>query len=569
MGGFVLKLKLWWETADRTQRMVAIGGSAFLALMIAITTMFPQCDPTWPSLFGGLADSADQGMVVSELEKDGITAEADAQGNIMVATDKVVEAKIKLATAGKLPSSNQYSDAQFAALGMMTTPQVEKERLKNILEGRISETLTGITGITGAAVHLVLAEDSPFIKDAKPATASISITEKADGSVSPEQGQVIATLVANSVPGLSMNNVAVLNNRMEMLFDGSNMSSAHGRASQKLQAETLEGNRRARDLQSTLDSVFGSGAAIAKVNLTLDFDETSVITDDNVPTKAVAAKTEEKMTGGKPATPILGAPGTGGGADGKEYSRTETQNEMFVKGIHQESHPAGGKVLTEAVSVIFNSAKADPSLTPDPTKPVDPKLALQDPKPELVADMKTKLTSIVGGFLGSPDEGKTLPKDVTLTVTPVKFDTTASKAMEVAAGSAKSSQLMQQIISMLPIAALLLVGFLVMKSIGKFTGGTTMALAGGSSLPVPYSPSALPGSVDGLRVVDRTGGEGGSSSGFGGFADQGDDESDAQLASIKGISRKVNVPLEQIKKMSSDRPETVAMLIKGWLLEER
>ena len=48
-----------------------------------------------------------------------------------------------------------------------------------------------------------------------------------------------------------------------------------------------------------------------------------------------------------------------------------------------------------------------------------------------------------------------------------------------------------------------------------------------------------------------------------------EDEAEAQLAAIKGISRKVNVPLEQIKKMSSDRPETVAMLIKGWLLEER
>jgi len=46
-------------------------------------------------------------------------------------------------------------------------------------------------------------------------------------------------------------------------------------------------------------------------------------------------------------------------------------------------------------------------------------------------------------------------------------------------------------------------------------------------------------------------------------------EAEAQLAAIKGISRKVNVPLEQIRKMSSDRPETVAMLIKGWLLEER
>jgi hypothetical protein len=132
--------------------------------------------------------------------------------------------------------------------------------------------------------------------------------------------------------------------------------------------------------------------------------------------------------------------------------------------------------------------------------------------------------------------------------------------------------MMQQIISMLPIAALLFVGFLVMKSIGKFSKGTSMAIVGGGSLPVPYNQSALPGSSgDLLRAVDRVGGGdgGGQFARSGGDGGGDDDESDAQLASIKGISRKVNVPLEQIKKMSSDRPETVAMLIKGWLLEER
>jgi flagellar M-ring protein FliF len=181
MGGFVLKLKLWWETADRTQRMVAVGGGAFLIIMIAVTSMFAM-RPHMSLAFGGLSP-ADQGMVISELEKDGIAAEPDEHGDIMVPSDKVTEAKVKLATAGKLPSSNQYSDEALSKLGMMDTPEVEKERLKTILEGRLSDTICGVDGISSAAVHIVLAEQSPFAREAKPATASITVTDRAGSTV--------------------------------------------------------------------------------------------------------------------------------------------------------------------------------------------------------------------------------------------------------------------------------------------------------------------------------------------------------------------------------------------------
>jgi flagellar biosynthesis/type III secretory pathway M-ring protein FliF/YscJ len=38
---------------------------------------------------------------------------------------------------------------------------------------------------------------------------------------------------------------------------------------------------------------------------------------------------------------------------------------------------------------------------------------------------------------------------------------------------------------------------------------------------------------------------------------------------IDDIPDKVNIPLEQIKKMSIQKPDAVANLIKTWILEER
>ena len=37
---------------------------------------------------------------------------------------------------------------------------------------------------------------------------------------------------------------------------------------------------------------------------------------------------------------------------------------------------------------------------------------------------------------------------------------------------------------------------------------------------------------------------------------------------IKAIRARINVPLEQIKHMAKTKPESVAMLLKGWMMED-
>ena len=87
-------------------------------------------------VFLGL-NAVDQGSVLNELNKDGIPAEVNDRGDVTVASDKVSEARIKLAVAGKLPATSGFGDEALAKLGIMDTPAVEKERLKTILEGRL------------------------------------------------------------------------------------------------------------------------------------------------------------------------------------------------------------------------------------------------------------------------------------------------------------------------------------------------------------------------------------------------------------------------------------------------
>ena len=180
------------------------------------------------------------------------------------------------------------------------------------------------------------------------------------------------------------------------------------------------------------------------------------------------------------------------------------------------------------------------------------------------------MQAIVDGYLGVLKADATHFKS---TVTPVTFDTSAAKAATDAQSSAGTQQRIQQIISMLPIVApALAVGFLVMKSVGKFSKGPSLALPGGGTMAFNPAPAALPVSAaEAIRMAERSPDDANLQQLARQMTEAGlsEDEAEAQIAAIKGISRKVNVPLEQIRKMSSDRPETVAMLIKGWLLEER
>ncbi|MHB8635275.1 MAG: flagellar basal-body MS-ring/collar protein FliF [Fimbriimonadaceae bacterium] len=535
MGGLVIKLRQWWDTADRAQRTVTIGGGAFLALMVAVTVMFATRPHLTPAFIG--LNAVDQASVVAELQKDGFSPEVDERGDVLVPSDKVQDARIKLAAAGKLPATSGFGDEALAKLGVFDTPDVEKERLKTILEGRLDETIQSVDGIGSAQVHIVLADKSSFVRDKKPATASVCISEQAGSSIGKAQAQAIATLVANSTPDLSINNVSVVNNRMEMLWDGTQMDTSEGAINAKLDAEVSEARRREAELQALLDPAFGPQAVIAKVNLELDFDDKVTDTNTYDPVKIQSAKTTESM--GEGATPPAGAapitPGSG------KYTMDQSKFDTYANQTTQHIKPVGGTLKSMAIDVIVDSQKV--------TNPDD-------------------VQKIVDGYLGS----KKGQPGFTSTVTPVKFDTTAAAAAKKAQDSVGSQQRMQQIISMLPVAALLIVGFLVMKSVGKMSRMTTMALPGGGTLAINTGPAALPASAaEAIRMAERAPNDANLQQLAKQMTDAGlsEDEAEAQIAAIKGISRKVNVPLEQIRKMSSDRPETVAMLIKGWLLEER
>lgn len=532
MGGIFLRIRTWWETADRTQKVVTIFGSAFLVILLAGTFIFAS-RPKMALLYGGLTPS-ELGRVVQEVQRLGIEVDYDLAGNVRVPSDKVAQAQATLAQNGASPSSGHLGSEGLEKIGFGTPQRVEDARLAAIGEGELAKTIEKMSGVAAARVFLSPGKKSSFAAEDEPATASIFVTQKSGGELGPEQAKSIAQMVSRSATGLTMRNITVVNQDGQTLFDGEDEEGKMGGFATKGDAEYAEAKRVKRELQQAMDRAFGAGNTLLTCRIEMDMDVTSIKKDTPIASEnpVTTASTKETMAPDK--TSGTAAASTVGKDVG--YSG-EIKHEDFGQGmIHEERTPAKGKVLSMALSAFVNS-EAKSVKSADVQKFLDSYIA-----PMKVGASAEKFTSNV---ISTP------------------FDKKAANDMKQATDAAASSNRMQQIFSLLPIVALVAVAFLVLKALGKAAKASTNVVV-----------QALPdGRIAGGQLALAAGSPGVNAAG--GSAHVGNEAlariQEAHLqdeVEVGSIVDRLNVPLEQIKKMSHEKPTVVAMLLKSWLMED-
>ncbi|MEQ1934532.1 MAG: flagellar M-ring protein FliF C-terminal domain-containing protein [Fimbriimonadaceae bacterium] len=506
MGALLLKLRTWWETADRTQRAVTLFGGTFLVFLLFGTYYFAS-KPKMVMIYGGLT-SAEAGTIQGEIRKMNIPVDSDAQGNVFVPSAMVNEVQSKLALAGKAPTSGHLGNEELGKFNAFMPPSVEAERLKAMLEGELARTIESIDGVSGARVHITLGDKTPFAQNKKPASASVMVHEKSGMGIGAEQARAIAMLVARGTTGLTPENVFVVDSAGRSLYDGSSNSSLTTKANEKVTTETAEAQRRERDLQAAFDASFGAGSTLVKVNLVMDFDkQTQSSVKVNPKDKPIfEERTKETLKPTTATTPDASAPYDG------EKNRTEFASDR----IQTDTEKAVGSISEMSIAVLVNTDKVKDS-----------------------APVQAFLKSYIAA---NPE--------ATATVTEAKFDTSAAVEAKKSADAAVSQNKMQQIFSFLPIGALLLVGFMVMKSLAKTAKSQTVRVQALSDGTIMHGPS-LSASNEHQRTIAKF-----------------DDAEVLQEQALAELKERVNLPLEQLKKMATARPDSVALLIKSWMLEE-
>ncbi len=194
---------------------VMIGIAASVALGIAVV-LWSQT-PSYSVLYANMAPK-DATEVIAALDQNGIQYKInDSTGAVMVASGKLQEARMKLAGQG-LPHSNSMGyEILQQETGFGTSRALEAARFHRALEGELARTISTLSNIESARVHLATPKQSVFVRKKNDPSASVVLKLYSGRVLDKGQVAAIVHLVASSVPELDAGRITVVDHKGNLL----------------------------------------------------------------------------------------------------------------------------------------------------------------------------------------------------------------------------------------------------------------------------------------------------------------------------------------------------------------
>lgn len=213
------------------RKLIALALTFALVVGLVSAAAYYLSRPNFEVLYAGL-DREDVSRIGSALKSSGISFDVNPEGNaISVPYGQTSQARMLLAERGLPQSANAGYELfdKVGALGLTSFMQ-EVTRVR-ALEGELARTIQLIRGVKAARVHIVMPDEGSFRRAKQASSASVIIrTEGPDDS---SAAQAIRHLVASSLPGMTVDQVTVLNT------DGMILSSSDGEANDAIPVKTL------------------------------------------------------------------------------------------------------------------------------------------------------------------------------------------------------------------------------------------------------------------------------------------------------------------------------------------
>ncbi len=354
-------------------RLAAIvGATVGVALALAFIIMRVSAEPM-TLLYADLALKDGQDLT-ARLDQDGVKYDVRESGgavSIYVPRDEAVSLKLKLAGDGFVAQQRGVGYEIFDeqdALGT-TSFQQNINRLR-ALEGEIARTISTITGVRSARVHLVLPERELFSREKDVATASIVVD--APAGLDKRSVRAIVNFTASATPGLSPARVTVLDSAGDLLAsgqEGDDPLAASGGVDERINATEARIRRTVEDI---VGRIVGPENLRVQVAADIDFSrvtETANIIDPDSQTVLSATTVEDASNSSDPALTRGVTVGNqlpeaqivdplGATTATSTARRTEeTTNYEMTRTVRNEVHEAGG-VKRLSVAVALNLATA-------------------------------------------------------------------------------------------------------------------------------------------------------------------------------------------------------------------
>jgi flagellar M-ring protein FliF len=547
---FFARLKAGAEALSGKQ-LVSLS-LAFLAVVgLTIGSAYWLNTPNYGVLFSDM-DSESAASVIAKLKEQKVSYVIDDGGRtIRVPTTRVDELRLVLAGQG-MPGSGHIGFEIFDKTAFGVTDFLEHVNYRRALEGELARTISTISEVAGARVHIAMPQPSLFSGRDQPTKASVILKLRNKSQLAPTTVAAITGLVSASVESLKPEAVVIIDNFGRPLSRTEDPDDVAGAVGIERQ-QRIEGELSSRVI-NLLEPIVGSGRVRVNVSAKLNSDTNEETEEKWDPTPVVRSQ----------QTVTQSANGAAGGAQGVAGSRTnlppdpskpeatatatltnvptgaahtaETTNYEVSKLTRHSLQPRGD-ITKLSVAVLLDDDHAVAAQSGDQQEPPQPAAAKARTPEEI-----QKIHGLVAAAVGfDADRGDQLTvENIAFEETPI--ETVAAPGIWQRFGP----QVMEavRVIGIVALGALALFGVIrpmVKGSLAAGTPGTAIAKSGAVAV-------AKPG-VGGARTVQDL-----------------EAEMDAQL-SVAGPQR-MPVLTKRMAALTQREPENAAHLLRTWLAED-
>lgn len=527
---YLVPVKDFWVNLPSKKKKIALFCLAGI-LLISVVLVALMNRTQYTILYPGL-DHDEAVEVMTELKNRGVSYKED-NGTIYVPTDKENSLRMDLSNEGHPKTAPNY-DFFTSHIGVMTTDYEKKIIEKYQMNERLASVIKTLDPIENALVTINIADQNDYAWDEKDngSTASVTVKIKDRKTLEPKQVNGIKQLVAKSLPDLTADNVAVIDESTGEELESSDSNSSDSVQMDltefKLKIEKQYEDNIEKKIKKLLSPTFGDGNTSVSVKSQMDLDKKiqDIITYQPTTSdgKGIVSQSneqhEETVNGDSDTGGVAGAENnsdTNGGTttypgvtvNGNTITTKDNKTYNYlVSQVQEQVQSDAGAVEDLSVSVIINSA------------------AMTD-------QQKSDLTALIANASGA-DESKVA----------VVSSSFASAEQPVNTKPTSPALSINQIIIIAGASLVLLIALAVLLILARRRKKRARLLA---------EKLGQPGEI-----------------GLEGLGDQSEEA--IPEASIQELRDSANVKEEKVKKelqdFSSQNPEIAAQLIRSWLRGE-
>lgn len=288
------------------------GGLLLFLALVGLSAVW-SARPDYRVLFSNLNDK-DGGAIVAQLSKMNVPYRfSEGGGAVLVPADQVHDVRLKLAQTG-LPKGSTVGFELMDNARFGTTQFQERLNFQRGLEGELVRSITALSAVESARVHLALPNQNGFFRDQQKPSASVLLTLHGGQTLDRAQIAGIVHLVSASVPELSPKSVSVLDQTGAMLSDSGDGAGGGLDSNQVQHVARVEALYTKRILD-ILEPIVGRDNLRAQVTAELDFSQSESTTEEfkpnqgGVPAAVRSAQVSENGAGGAGGLLASGVPG--------------------------------------------------------------------------------------------------------------------------------------------------------------------------------------------------------------------------------------------------------------------